>query len=55
MSDGPYDFARERREAMDEALDTGDYVKIDGRWYDAADLPSEAELAEDERQMRLGR
>lgn len=50
-----YDYARERAEAEAEALDSGDYVKINGQWYDVADLPTESELAEDERQMRYGR
>jgi hypothetical protein len=42
--DGPYDYARERAEAENE--DRHAYVRINGTWHDASDVPSLADLEE---------
>lgn len=44
MTEGPYDYARERFEAMDEPYRT---VRIGGQVYDADDVPDEADLYEE--------
>jgi hypothetical protein len=40
---GPYDFARERREAL-EADEPYQLVKIGGQLYDANDVPDRSDL-----------
>lgn len=51
--DGPYDFARERYEAL--ADDRGDWIWINGHAYDSSEVPSRSDLAEEDAAMRRSR